>query len=780
MAALILAVVVVLQAIDVVFGQGLFFSHDLKHHHFPWRFWAAEGWASGMVPLWSPEVGNGFPLMADGQTGVLYPPNIFLGALLPTQWSLSWSLLLHQWWAGLGAFFLMRSLRPEAPVSWEAALFAGVAFALGGSVVGRFTYAGMLQVVSWMPWAWWSLIRLAQSPNGARTAVWAGCVACLMTAGHPQVGAAGLLSGLVVFAGQRAVLKTWIWAGCGALLGLSAALPQLLASLELASLSSRTGGVDAGFANMGALPPQELINAVLPHFWGWEPPATLPLTYVHKAAGYFGTGENHWESCFYLGVPVVFFAAWAMFCLRGQKLWKGLAVGALLLSLGALTPLYGLLRAVPGFDYFRFPARFTIVASLALVVLASLALDELMSEKSQKSRRRFAWVLRICVALGVLGMFGVRSLLQGGSENLIEGLSKSTGDPARAEGFVFGLLDSLNPASGPNLTAILVAMGVVFLLGARSRGLEASWVARAVVLLVVVDLSVFGMDYNPASPPGEASRAPSSQALLDEVSAEGLGRMAVVDRVQVPDLDHELLSASLGLVWGAQEVAVLSPLVLPDSEALLAQAGLNVGMDHGPKKVFDALAHLHLVDLMGVELLYSVHLLPDPQLILRQVSNGVLVYENEGAMDRAFVVGEVRSADTAQAALEAMATPFDPRRLAYAEDHEGMTAGGVGSVDMLEYTSHRVEMSTELSAPGFLVLSDTWYPGWQATVNGEAAVIYKANSVFRGVNVPSGSSQVVMEYRPSWGWTLKLWAVAWMGILVILIRSGWRARQAAV
>ena len=127
MAALILAVVVVLQAIDVVFGQGLFFSHDLKHHHFPWRFWAAEGWASGMVPLWSPEVGNGFPLMADGQTGVLYPPNILLGALLPTQWSLSWSLLLHQWWAGLGAFFLMRSLRPESPVSWEAALFARAA-----------------------------------------------------------------------------------------------------------------------------------------------------------------------------------------------------------------------------------------------------------------------------------------------------------------------------------------------------------------------------------------------------------------------------------------------------------------------------------------------------------------------------------------------------------------------------------------------------------------------------------------------------------------------------
>ena len=65
----------------------------------------------------------------------------------------------------------------------------------------------------------------------------------------------------------------------------------------------------------------------------------------------------------------------------------------------------------------------------------------------------------------------------------------------------------------------------------------------------------------------------------------------------------------LGL--GANEVAILSPLALPDSEALLERAGLNVGMDHGPK-VFGALAHLHLVDLMGVRLLYSVHRLPHP------------------------------------------------------------------------------------------------------------------------------------------------------------------------
>ena len=167
LAALIIAGVVALQALEVVFGQGIFFSHDLRHHHFPWRTWAANGWAAGDVPLWSAEVGNGFPLMADGQAGVLYPVNWALGSLLPAQWALSWSLLLHQWWAGLGAFLLVRDLKADTKFSFEAALFGGVAFALSGFLVSHFTYAGMVQVAAWLPWGLWLLQKLGRFEHPA-------------------------------------------------------------------------------------------------------------------------------------------------------------------------------------------------------------------------------------------------------------------------------------------------------------------------------------------------------------------------------------------------------------------------------------------------------------------------------------------------------------------------------------------------------------------------------------------------------------------------------------
>jgi hypothetical protein len=774
---LILAAVVALQALEVVFGQGIFFSHDLRHHHFPWRFWADSAWASGSVPLWSAEVGNGFPLMADGQAGVLYPVNILLGALLPTHWALSWSLLLHQWWAGLGAFLLVRDLSKDRPASFEAALFGGVAFALSGFVVSHFTYAGMVQAAAWLPWGLWVLQILCreQGPQWPLRAIlgWAACVGAVMTAGHPQVGAICLFTCGLFFLGQRAGRRVWLWVVGGSFIGLMACLPQLLASLELAAESTRSGGVGAEFASMGALPPQELINVAFPHFWGWETPASLPWTYVHKGLGYFGTGENHWESCFFVGLPVVVLAAWAFFQ-SGHRLWKGLVVLSLLLALGGLTPLYGALRSLPGFDFFRFPARFTLVASLGLIVLASGGLDRILSDEAAESRRKLGWWIRGAVVLGVGSMALVGSQLAGRRQDLVASAAQATGDLGRATGFVDGLLASLSPLAAPNLQVWIVALLVALLLGLRSRGVASRRVARSLVILLVVDLSALGMNYNPATAPAAATQAPASLNWLKKAAGQ---RMAVVDRVQDPQLDPALLSASLGLVWGAQEVAVLSPLALPRNEAILALTGLDVGLDHGPKKVFDALAHLHLVDMMGVGLLYSVHALPHPNLRLLSQVDGVNVYENSGAMPRVFAVGNVRSVASSEAALQAMAAPFDPRKTVFVED--GLDAEEPdfsARVQIETMASDEIEVSTELSAPGVLVLTDTFYPGWKVWVNGQEAPLLRANSTFKAVALPAGVSAVRFAYSPAWKWTLWLWALSWLGILGGFLILGWRAK----
>ena len=86
---MLLMLLTVLWAVDAVVGEGFFYAHDLRHHHLPWRVWAAELWRSGSVPLWSADVGMGFPLTADGQTGVFYPPTILMFMALPAHWAVN-------------------------------------------------------------------------------------------------------------------------------------------------------------------------------------------------------------------------------------------------------------------------------------------------------------------------------------------------------------------------------------------------------------------------------------------------------------------------------------------------------------------------------------------------------------------------------------------------------------------------------------------------------------------------------------------------------------------
>jgi uncharacterized membrane protein YfhO len=67
----------------------------------------------------------------------------------------------------------------------------------------------------------------------------------------------------------------------------------------------------------------------------------------------------------------------------------------------------------------------------------------------------------------------------------------------------------------------------------------------------------------------------------------------------------------------------------------------------------------------------------------------------------------------------------------------------------LQDTPNGVTIRAVLDAPGYLVLADTWYPGWRATVDGEPAELLRANYAFRAVRLEAGEHTVEMVYRPT-------------------------------
>jgi hypothetical protein len=139
---------------------------------------------------------------------------------------------------------------------------------------------------------------------------------------------------------------------------------------------------------------------------------------------------------------------------------------------------------------------------------------------------------------------------------------------------------------------------------------------------------------------------------------------------------------------------------------------------------------------------------------LREVFRGqsAIVYENTGALGRAWLVGEAIPAK-AEETLAALLSPrWDPRRNAVVESPRPLALAGAGlrgSAAVTRYAPERVEVRTQANGAALLVLADNWYPGWHAAVDGKEAEIYRTNHTFRGVVVPAGAHRVVFTFDPA-------------------------------
>jgi uncharacterized membrane protein YfhO len=90
-------------------------------------------------------------------------------------------------------------------------------------------------------------------------------------------------------------------------------------------------------------------------------------------------------------------------------------------------------------------------------------------------------------------------------------------------------------------------------------------------------------------------------------------------------------------------------------------------------------------------------------------------------------------------------------------------------VEVVEYGDTHVVIDVETTHDAYLILNDAYYPGWQATVNDTPSMVYRANTMFRAVRVPAGSSTVVFSFAPEmWQIALLVGGGAWCVMLVVL------------
>jgi hypothetical protein len=161
----------------------------------------------------------------------------------------------------------------------------------------------------------------------------------------------------------------------------------------------------------------------------------------------------------------------------------------------------------------------------------------------------------------------------------------------------------------------------------------------------------------------------------------------------------------------------------------------------------------------------------------RDPASGAIIYERPTALPRAFIVHRLDVAPHADALARMVGAAFDPRKTALVESPPNCAladAQGQDSATLASDEFDRVTFDAHATSDGFLVMSDTFYPGWRAEVDGKPADVVRADFALRGVCLPAGDHRVVFIFDPA---TLKVSAILSIMGLAIVIVSNARRRE---
>jgi uncharacterized membrane protein YfhO len=160
-------------------------------------------------------------------------------------------------------------------------------------------------------------------------------------------------------------------------------------------------------------------------------------------------------------------------------------------------------------------------------------------------------------------------------------------------------------------------------------------------------------------------------------------------------------------------------------------------------------------------------------------SGDVKIYKNLDALPRAFVVHQAEVIPDDEQAIARMREPaFDLAQTIILADGEPLAGEGNATAEIVQYAPEEIVVDATTDAPGYLLLTDTFYPGWRASVDGVPAEIVRADVAFRALRLEPGAHRVEFRYQPtSVRWGAWISAGALLLLLCGLVWALWRRRE---
>ena len=734
--------------------------YDVAFQFFPWSTYSLERLRDLEIPLWNPHALAGLPFVANHQSGVFELTKLtgFLLGFDAVWWpSFSWPATI-----ALAGFFTWLFLR-HLGLAPLAAAVGGTAYALSGPMVVWLGWPHA-STAMWLPWLLLAFDKTVSEGTGRWIAGAAVGTAFLFFAGHLQVAwyvmftVATWTAFRVLTTDRRRSLVQYgraLWPVAAALaLGLGLAAIQLWPTSELLAQSSMANGGRGLSQGMSIADAAGTGRLTKPHGFRGGGPTLLDLglfvypdLYGNSETGFTRGSGNTNEAAVYIGVVALALSLTSLTNARSRRHITIFWCAAAFIYAGAALSIPGpaLLNYLPVFNLTNV-GRLRFLAAFALAVLAGLGAQVLLeAETAAEKRRRLIFPAAFAVlALSTFGWLEYAKFL---------GLEASAAKLVSAQ-------TALLPVLGFGV------VGATRLL--RTPASAARGIAGAVLVATVAfELLSYGTGYRGGIDPGLV--APENRAVTWLQERAGTGRIASFkDRPE----NRATLFPNSAMIFGLYDIRGYEVLKVNRFEQL--QQAVAGGDPRGIYRKFEP-------DFFRIgSVKYFIQKKGGPaEKVLRSAGlkpvfadGDTRIWRDDSALPRAFVVYRTTNVrDTEAAARLFKRHAVDFRRQAIVE--AGPALAGEETLTPIKTTvaaSERVAMDVNIERRGLLVLTDAYYPGWRAYIDGRSARIYPANVAFRGVVVPKGRHRVEFVYKPdSFRYALYLF---WPSLALIVFLAG--------
>ncbi|CAI2719529.1 YfhO family protein [Nitrospina watsonii] len=727
--------------LPVLFLDHTLFFRDVMKFGLPGKWFQLQMYAEGALPYWNPAIFSGVPFLSLLHPNAAYPLNalLFVGDF-PYGYNLF--VVVHHGVLVFSVYALMRFWGLSATAATASALVA----ALGGYFLSLVSLGNQLVSTVWTPLLLLCVQKYFMRPHaggphaGGPHCGWLAAAVALVVlqvlGGSPESCVMSML--LVYFAsvfltpGRATQWKrpTRVLAGVS-LTAIALSAFQLLPTYRVIQRSIRNWDLGTEFNTKWSLQPE-----ALRHLFATRNFDTFMTTTVVEEVVYLPS--------LYMGlVPALaLFAAAILIRNRAAIFWTGVFAVGVFFALGGNNPVYTFLLSFnPLLQKFRYPEKFFFFSAFAMTFLTGHFVEYLFQSRS----RHF------------LSPFLLLSFLFGA---LLAGFA------VYANGERLGLAASVFAA----------VLGLAVL--AFTGKIRPEWAKTMLVLVVFIDLwmahskLVPFIDSRLITQPPEVTRLLPSSPGPYRVFTGGLDREHFRPKSLFPKapnfllshiLEKEIANPNLGTVFGLEYADGLMAIEL-ENAWLWTQLFNKSPLDRKKR----------MLARSNVRYWITGEDTPRHRGNSKGLESGP-IREFEDALPRAFLVPSMQQGPKIKLLNTYFAEDFDPRRAVLLDTPVAFQPSERfdGTVQSIEYSPNHVTVRTRQEGNGFLVLLDSYFPGWSVQVDGKPATLLRANHFFRAVSLKSGKHLLHFKYVPEglvWGQAVSFLAIV-LGLTLVLVTA---------